>query len=104
MDGSLLKSSMGARDDNLVVIRSSEDDDTPATETASLPMNYDWKVAESRVREFTAEVDFSQLVRDGLKGGKLGGYVEGAPTLIGKSHMGHIRGRIMKDLWFRFST
>src|SRR5439155_18865588 len=32
------------------------------------------------------------------------GYVEGPPTLNGVPHIGHIRGRIMKDLWCRYST
>ena len=32
------------------------------------------------------------------------GYVEGPPTLNGEPHMGHLRGRLMKDLWYRYST
>ncbi len=32
------------------------------------------------------------------------GYVEGPPTMNGEPHLGHIRGRIIKDLWFRKST
>lgn len=32
------------------------------------------------------------------------GYVDGPPTLNGEPHMGHLRGRIMKDLWYRFET
>lgn len=29
------------------------------------------------------------------------GYVEGPPTMNGEPHLGHIRGRVIKDLWFR---
>ncbi|MGP8125109.1 MAG: class I tRNA ligase family protein [Nitrososphaerales archaeon] len=32
------------------------------------------------------------------------GYVEGPPTLNNQPHVGHVRGRMMKDLWYRFST
>ncbi len=32
------------------------------------------------------------------------GYVEGPPTLNNQPHIGHVRGRTMKDLWYRFST
>ncbi|MBC7091420.1 MAG: isoleucine--tRNA ligase [Nitrososphaeria archaeon] len=32
------------------------------------------------------------------------GYVEGPPTLNGEPHIGHLRGRVYKDLWFRFTT
>ena len=32
------------------------------------------------------------------------GYVEGPPTLNNQPHIGHIRGRMMKDLWYRFNT
>ena len=66
---------------------------------------YDWKVVEPKVRKFTKEVDF---IKDSLKGDSERsasvGYVEGPPTLNGVPHIGHIRGRIMKDLWYRYST
>ncbi len=32
------------------------------------------------------------------------GWVEGPPTLNGIPHVGHARGRVMKDLWFRWKT
>ncbi|MGA2198901.1 MAG: class I tRNA ligase family protein [Nitrososphaerales archaeon] len=85
-----------------MVIKSSPTDSQP--KGPSLPSNYDWKVAESRVRQFRKEVDFSGIVQDRLKGIEPVGYVEGPPTLNGVPHIGHIRGRIMKDLWYRFST
>lgn len=31
------------------------------------------------------------------------GYIEGPPTMNGEPHLGHIRGRIIKDLWYRKS-
>jgi isoleucyl-tRNA synthetase len=32
------------------------------------------------------------------------GYIEGPPTLNGEPHVGHLRGRIIKDMWYRFKT
>src|ERR687894_1902407 len=31
-------------------------------------------------------------------------YIEGPPTLNGEPHAGHLRGRIIKDVWYRFNT
>src|SRR5690348_4989674 len=65
---------------------------------------YDWRSVESRVREFRKVSDFVQLISEALKSKKPIGYVEGPPTLNGVPHIGHIRGRIMKDLWYRHNT
>ena len=32
------------------------------------------------------------------------GYIDGPPTMNGIPHVGHLRGRIIKDLWYRFQT
>jgi isoleucyl-tRNA synthetase len=70
----------------------------------ALPSIYDWKMVESRVRRFYAEVNLQKAVRDSLGKNPVVGYVEGPPTLNGVPHIGHVRGRIMKDLWYRFGT
>lgn len=31
-------------------------------------------------------------------------FIEGPPTLNGSPHAGHLRGRIIKDLWYRYTT
>ena len=31
-------------------------------------------------------------------------FVEGPPTMNGTPHAGHLRGRVIKDLWYRFNT
>ena len=31
-------------------------------------------------------------------------FVEGPPTLNGSPHAGHLRGRVIKDLWYRYTT
>ncbi len=85
-----------------MVIKSSDNDSEQNSPT--LPSNYDWKVLEPRVRRFNSEVDLQNAVREALGRNPVVGYVEGPPTLNGVPHIGHIRGRIMKDLWYRFST
>ncbi len=65
---------------------------------------FDPKRIEERVREYWKEIDLKALVRGEVSKSKPIGYVEGPPTLNGEPHMGHIRGRIMKDLRYRYST
>ena len=65
---------------------------------------YDWKVVEPKVRKFMKQVDFIKEISKANGKKKKVGYVEGPPTLNGVPHIGHIRGRIMKDLWYRYST
>lgn len=65
---------------------------------------YDWRSIEPRVRRFTKEAGLRGQVEKALGGKRQVGYVEGPPTLNGVPHIGHIRGRIMKDLWYRYST
>jgi isoleucyl-tRNA synthetase len=71
---------------------------------AGLNPNYDWKEVEERVRRFYEEKNVRRQVEVRLAGRKPVGYVEGPPTLNNEPHIGHVRGRIMKDLWYRYST
>ena len=32
------------------------------------------------------------------------GYIEGPPTMNGEPHVGHVRGRVIKDMFYRFET
>ncbi len=72
--------------------------------STKLNANYDWKKVESRVRAFYDEVDVRRLIRERLSGRKPVGWFEGPPTLNNQPHMGHVRGRIIKDLYYRRST
>lgn len=69
-----------------------------------LPPNYDWAYLEAKVRKFSRDVKITEVIRAFLRSKKKIGYVEGPPTLNGVPHIGHIRGRIMKDLWYRSNT
>jgi len=74
---------------------------TDSSET--LNANYDWKEVEARVRRFYKEVDARRLVSDRLSERRPVGWYEGPPTLNNQPHMGHVRGRIYKDLYYRHS-
>ena len=70
----------------------------------SLSPNYDWKDVEPRARDFADTSNLREKLRKKFSGRREVGYVEGPPTLNGEPHIGHIRGRLMKDLWYRYST
>ncbi len=66
--------------------------------------NYVWKELEEQVRVFSESVNLKEQVRKKLARKRPIGYVEGPPTLNNEPHVGHIRGRMMKDLWYRYNT
>ena len=65
---------------------------------------YDWKSIEEKGRRFYAKPSVRTKIIRAVSKGKPIGYVEGPPTLNNKPHIGHIRGRMMKDLWYRYRT
>jgi len=75
----------------------------PSTDD-TLGASYDWKKVESKVRAFYGRPETRAQISRRVSRRKRVGYVEGPPTLNSQPHMGHVRGRTMKDLWYRFST
>ena len=70
----------------------------------ALNANYDWKEVETRVRSFYDRVDPRKAVEKKLAKRAPVGWVEGPPTLNNQPHIGNIRGRVYKDLWYRYSS
>ncbi|MDV3293880.1 MAG: class I tRNA ligase family protein [Nitrososphaerales archaeon] len=70
----------------------------------ALDARYDWKAVETRVREFYDRTDPRKQVEKKLSNKKPVGWVEGPPTLNNQPHIGHIRGRVYKDLWYRYTS
>ena len=70
----------------------------------ALSQSYDWKKIEDRVRSFYDSPGVRRRIAKAVSKGRLVGYVEGPPTLNNQPHVGHVRGRMMKDLWYRFRT
>jgi len=66
---------------------------------------YDPKEIEFQVNSYLSNIGQQLLIDMELTSYKeILGYVEGPPTLNGEPHVGHLRGRIIKDVWFRYKT
>ena len=79
----------------------------PADQNQNLPQNYTPLELEKEIREFWAKRQIREKLEalqnsPNIKGNL--GYVEGPPTLNGIPHIGHARGRIMKDIRYRWKT
>ena len=64
---------------------------------------FDAKKLESQVRDNTEKNKILDKIRASDRKKKIW-FVEGPPTMNGTPHAGHLRGRIIKDLWYRFNT
>jgi isoleucyl-tRNA synthetase len=66
---------------------------------------YDAKAIETEIRHYLHNIDLRSLLEDELRENKeLVAFIEGPPTMNGEPHAGHLRGRIIKDLWYRFRS
>ncbi|MDX1595932.1 MAG: isoleucine--tRNA ligase [Nitrosopumilaceae archaeon] len=68
-----------------------------------LSTKFDAKKIESEVKQFTDSIDIEKLIWQSDKPEKIM-FIEGPPTMNGIPHAGHLRGRVIKDLWYRFNT
>ncbi len=78
---------------------------TEKNDSTGLPTNYAPLQIEKEMREFWVKNQIRQkleLLEKDAKG--ILGYVEGPPTLNGIPHIGHARGRVMKDIRYRWKT
>ncbi|MCW3996052.1 MAG: isoleucine--tRNA ligase [Candidatus Bathyarchaeota archaeon] len=77
----------------------------PEDQNQTLPANYTPLELEAEIREFWSKNKIRQKLEQTQKTAKANiGYVEGPPTLNGIPHIGHARGRIMKDIRYRWKT
>ena len=67
-----------------------------------LSKDFDSKKIEEEVREHLAKMDLRKMISES-KDQKLV-FIEGPPTMNGIPHAGHLRGRVIKDLWYRYMT
>src|SRR3970282_1676533 len=68
-----------------------------------LSSKFDAKAIESKIKEYIKTIDVERLIFESDKPEKIM-FIEGPPTMNGAPHAGHLRGRIIKDLWYRFNT
>ncbi len=76
----------------------------PTKRKTALSASYDWKQVEPKVREFYRDTDVHKILSRRLGKRKPVGYVEGPPTLNAQPHVGHVRGRVFKDVYFRWAS
>ena len=68
-----------------------------------LNTKFDAKAIESEIKEYIKSIDIEKLIFASDKPEKIR-FIEGPPTMNGIPHAGHLRGRVIKDLWYRFNT
>ena len=64
---------------------------------------FDAKAIEIQVREYLKPINLHDIIASQNRTKRIR-FIEGPPTLNGLPHAGHLRGRIIKDLWYRFNT
>ena len=67
-----------------------------------LAKKFDAKKIEEQIREYSEKLDLRSLIESEKKGKMM--FIEGPPTMNGIPHVGHLRGRVIKDLWYRYKT
>ena len=65
---------------------------------------FDLKKIERVAKEHASNLDLQKLIDDSPNKRDKIMFIEGPPTLNGEPHAGHLRGRVFKDLWYRFNT
>ena len=69
-----------------------------------LASKFDLKEIEHMTKEYVSKLDLQKMIDDSSDKREKIMFIEGPPTLNGEPHAGHLRGRVFKDLWYRFNT
>ena len=67
-----------------------------------LAKEFDAKKIEEQIRENSQKFDVKEIIHAEKKQKMM--FIEGPPTMNGTPHAGHLRGRVIKDLWYRYKT
>src|SRR5574341_170459 len=62
------------------------------------------KKIEEEIRNNLSPIDLQKLIFESSDKTKKTAFIEGPPTMNGVPHAGHLRGRVIKDLWYRYMT
>ena len=68
-----------------------------------LANEFDLKEIERLTKEYVSKLDLQRMIDDSSDKRDMIMFIEGPPTLNGEPHAGHLRGRVFKDLWYRFN-
>lgn len=66
--------------------------------------NFDIKQIEKIVQDNLKGKDISRLIQEDESKKNEIMFIEGPPTMNGIPHAGHLRGRVFKDLWYRYNV
>ena len=69
-----------------------------------LSHDFNAKQIEDQVRNSLSSLDLQKLIFESPEKTKKIVFIEGPPTMNGDPHVGHLRGRVIKDLWYRYMT
>ena len=65
---------------------------------------FDAKQIEKNVKDHLKGQNVSELISKSQDKKEEIMFIEGPPTMNGKPHAGHLRGRVFKDLWYRYNV
>jgi len=69
-----------------------------------LTNEFNLKEIEQTTKDYLSKLDLQKLIDESPDKQNKIMFIEGPPTLNGAPHAGHLRGRVFKDLWYRFNT
>jgi len=69
-----------------------------------LANEFNLKEIEQITKDYLSKLNLQKLIDDSPDKRDKIMFIEGPPTLNGEPHAGHLRGRVFKDLWYRFNT
>jgi len=69
-----------------------------------LTNEFNLKEIEQCAKDYLSKLDLQKMIDDSSDKRDKIMFIEGPPTLNGEPHAGHLRGRVFKDLWYRFNT
>ena len=69
-----------------------------------LSKDFDSKKIEQEMRSYLNSVDLEKMIFESDSKNEEIMFIEGPPTMNGIPHAGHLRGRVIKDLWYRYKT
>jgi len=69
-----------------------------------LTNEFNLKKIEQSTKDYLSKLDLQKMIGDSSDKRDKIMFIEGPPTLNGEPHAGHLRGRVFKDLWYRFNT
>ena len=69
-----------------------------------LEKQFDSKKIEKQIKDYLSNIELEKKIFDSTEKNQKIMFIEGPPTMNGVPHAGHLRGRVMKDLWYRYMT